>query len=328
MKPSVFLRGLWGDLPAAARIHIWHLQGKRSSWLVHRNTADMWEGQPDVYTAVGIAAKDHGRSQRCPAHLVAGIPGLWLDVDVNGGPNGKTQAAADKAQAMEIACAIAVPTVIVDSGYGLHAWYLLDTGPWFFRGDRQRAADLSERWHEAHRREAGKVGAGIDHAHDLARLLRLPGTINAKGDQRAPVEVLDHRGPRHQLARLEQLVESMPLGARAAISMTGVHLATVPAGGLDPGRLETLLEADDELADVFFGRTGLASMSERDLSLCTRLAPYMDNDDLARFVASHRLHHDPTDRKHLRLDYLRRTIRIARANVRREDEIGQLRLAA
>lgn len=321
MRPSAFLHGLWGDLPAGARIHIWELGSKRSSWLLSSGGADTWTGQPDVYTGVGIAAKDHGRRNRCPAHLVAGIAGLWLDLDVKPGSFDTID------QAASFAHTIAEPTILVDSGHGLHAWWLIDGGPWYFRGDRAAAATLAARWHVAH---AAKAEARrIDPTHDLARILRIPGTINAKDGERAPVTLLAHRGPRHAREYLEQLVESVTLPTLPAAVPQGVQatLTVPPTGGLHPDRLAALLESDPDLRDIFEHRTELGSMSEHDLSLCTRLAAHMDDDDLARLVASHRLLHDPTDRKHQRLGYLRRTIGIARAKTVREDLATQLEAA-
>ena len=65
-------------------------------------------------------------------------------------------------------------SVIIDSGY--HAYYLLEHPVSSSRpdSDRKRIQDIQRRW-------VGLVG-GDDGAKDLARVLRIPGTLNSKYD--------------------------------------------------------------------------------------------------------------------------------------------------
>lgn len=114
--------------------------------------------------------------------MTAGVrPGLDIDVkgtrDSNGKP--KTEGAESLDHAVEIAHLIAEPTLLGESGGGIHAWYLFDE-PWLFSSDAEResAQTLAHRWHEAHRQ---KSGVKLDATQDLARLLRVPGTLNGKG---------------------------------------------------------------------------------------------------------------------------------------------------
>jgi putative DNA primase/helicase len=127
--------------------------------------------------AVGFLAPGTGAHlgpyKRPSAQEVAGIFGTWLDLDVKP-PDGAPSIEA----ALEVAHAIADPTITALSGHGLHAWYLFDQ-PWLFADDDERrdAENLAWRWQERHREIAD---FHIDPTHDLARLLRVPGTVNTK----------------------------------------------------------------------------------------------------------------------------------------------------
>lgn len=75
------------------------------------------------------------------------------------------------------------PSALVDSGGGYHAYWLLDQ-PYLLASDadRRQAKDLQSRWVEF-------VG-GDKGAKDLARVLRVPGTLNRKYDPPRPVVLL------------------------------------------------------------------------------------------------------------------------------------------
>lgn len=76
------------------------------------------------------------------------------------------------------------PSVIVDSGGGWHCYWLLDE-PHILRdeADRKDAGELQSRF---------VLGIGGDGgAKDLARVLRLPGTLNAKYDPPRPVQIIE-----------------------------------------------------------------------------------------------------------------------------------------
>lgn len=75
------------------------------------------------------------------------------------------------------------PSVLIDSGGGLHAYWLLRE-PWLLESDDARhAAEVVEHlWVDT-------VGADPS-VHDLTRVLRIPGTLNFKYDPPRPVEYI------------------------------------------------------------------------------------------------------------------------------------------
>lgn len=75
------------------------------------------------------------------------------------------------------------PSVLVASGGGVHAYWLLDT-PWLITNDPRRVAakHVQAEW--------VKVVGGDNGAHDLCRVLRVPGSWNYKYTPRREVEWL------------------------------------------------------------------------------------------------------------------------------------------
>lgn len=76
------------------------------------------------------------------------------------------------------------PSVVVDSGGGIHGYWLL-RDPWLLETDDARlAAELVQRaWVQQ------VIGADAS-VHDLVRILRIPGTLNFKYDPPRPVQFL------------------------------------------------------------------------------------------------------------------------------------------
>lgn len=77
------------------------------------------------------------------------------------------------------------PSVVVDSGGGIHGYWLLDE-PWVLDSDDARqVAELVQRaWVQQ------AIGADPS-VHDLVRILRIPGTLNFKYDPPRPVQFLE-----------------------------------------------------------------------------------------------------------------------------------------
>jgi len=144
-------------------------------------TADVWHG-----VATRRARLPHGRGS---ANDCAHLPGLWLDVDIAGpGHKGGHTLPPDVDLARELIAAYPLePTVVVHSGGGLQAWWLFpeplpaaDAGPLLTRwGATWADIGRQQHWH-------------VDNVFDIARIMRLPGTINRKvpGDPR-PVVVIE-----------------------------------------------------------------------------------------------------------------------------------------
>jgi hypothetical protein len=221
-QAAAFLRARFAGTPADLYALVWTKKGKRSDWLTVGQLAEAENllspfcttGAGDVYAGVGLSLQDFGPTNRCAAEAVAGITGLWCDIDVCGPTHKATNLPATLEDAQELARSLGLPpTLEVFSGYGLQPYWEF-TSSWIFRddADRERAADLARRFQELLRENAKARGWTLDSTHDLARVLRLPGTFNCKGDEPVSVRVLDAGGPRYEVGDFLALLPPKGVG--------------------------------------------------------------------------------------------------------------------
>ena len=192
MTPFDFLNLLWQHKPVELYILLWSLQDKRSHWFQDvGKAAEFAEGAgriADVYTGVGLSGADHGPSRRCTSDQVSGIAGIGADLDLQSEAHNKPLPATIP-QALTILPALMPPSLVIDTGNGVHPWWLLKE-PQVFTSEEERkdAARLVARWHTMLGRNAAARGWSYDRLSDLARVLRIPGTLNHK-DPKHPKEV-------------------------------------------------------------------------------------------------------------------------------------------
>jgi hypothetical protein len=314
VNPTEFLVALWGERPPGV-ICLWRLRDKSSHWL--RNPAGasvIAAGEADMYTGVCLAGQFQDHASRMRLNGAVALAGLWLDIDVDGGPDGKTGGVPHKHNALGLVGKLLEPTLIVDSGYGIHAWYLFDE-PWRFATveERERAALASVQFYELHRRILRGYGWGLDHTHDLTRLLRLPGTVNAKGGLSRPVAMVLGDGPRVARERILDLCDTAGrfTTGYAAVPLPGLGVHASAASAADHELLEAIREADASLAATLdhVGHPGW-SQSEWDLSLASLLwaAGWSEQRVADAIVAHRRAWKGAGDPKALRVGYLERTI--------------------
>lgn len=138
----------------------------------------------NIYFGVGLLeGRPRDRSSRGTEGEVVSIPGLWLDVDVAGDGHKASNLPPTFEEALDLIHEFPFPpTLIVYSGGGLHAYWLFHE-PWRFDEDeRERLwmAKLSEKFQRHFQAIANFHGWHVDPTYDLARIMRLPGTVNQK----------------------------------------------------------------------------------------------------------------------------------------------------
>lgn len=181
-----FFERLYKNKPNDLYILIWELPGRKSVWhtdlaraTTYAETLGIWH---NVYFGVGLSSRDYGPDHRVIATDIAGIPGLWVDIDVAGPAHTKPNLPPTREDALSLLTDLPLmPNMIVDSGSGFHAYWVF-AEPWIFEDEDEQmaAATLVRRWQGTIRTAAQRKGWIIDATHDLPRVLRVPGTSNLK----------------------------------------------------------------------------------------------------------------------------------------------------
>jgi len=323
-----FLHAVFGGKADEQRVVLWQLDGRRSSSFTDLDEAAAWvAGRRDTYVHVGLVLSDPQPHERPSASDIGALVGLWADLDVADPVHKKRGLPPDEATALGLAEATGLlPSVVVRSGHGLQCWWLfpepLELGSELERRD---AAMLARAWDISLRERASRAGFTLDAVGDLARLLRVPGTLNAKAEP-TPVTLLRVE-PERRISRDEAeaaLTDGAWQQAEREIAGRGGHYA--PSEGdlaLNPGaeppwdKLDALRDAEPEFDRSWRRkRKDLASPSEYDLSLAryAAMAGWSRQEIANLIIASRRKHGD--DLK-LRQDYYGHTIDKATAD--RED---------
>ena len=324
-----FLMLLWQHKPDSHFILIWTLQDKRSHWYQEIALAAQFIAQAkgvDVYVGVGLACHDYGPSHRCMSDEIAGLTGFWADLDLRSDAHNKKTLPATISDALSIIPESMPPTIVVSTGNGAHAWWLFKE-PLMFESEqeRQAAASLITRWQTLLRLRAAQRGWAFDRLSDLARILRIPGTINAK-DPNNPKEVTVHSTTdyRYNLGDFEKFLDDTSIPTpeaeeadandwieQFAENPLDINFDTrIPDDSIerwmaqDTRFKKTWLRQRDDLKDT--------SQSGYDLALADfGVAAGLSEQQIVDLIITHRAKHGQPQRK--RADYFKRTIAKAKA---------------
>ena len=320
MDAGQFLRELWGD-PPPGQVLVWMLPQKRSTWYFKLDgVAAQLEGYADrdIYTGVGIAAPDAKLTSktRVTSANVAGIPGLWADIDVAGPVHKKPNLPPTIEAAKEVLERLPfAPTILVHSGHGLQAWWLFEE-PWIFQGEEERyqAQALARWWHGQLATLFDEREWTLDATHDLARVMRLPGTYNNKAE-RVPVTVLSSDGPR---VSVQELLDLVPMTEEKVVEQICMPVVgeIILSPDADPPvlKLLSLMENDQKFKRSWEHRRPdfhdqSASIYDQSLASLAVGAGWTDQE-VGNLIIAHRRKYGE-DLK-LREDYYHRTIRTAK----------------
>jgi len=125
-----------------------------------------------------------GPGSRGSAADVSRVPALWCDLDVKAGGLKSLEQCGAVLSVISAMLGNRQPVAIVRTGHGEHAYWLLDGGE-----DVYRARGLVRRFGRLVQAVAAQFGGQADNVYDLARIMRLPGTLNMK-DPANPLPVI------------------------------------------------------------------------------------------------------------------------------------------
>ncbi len=175
-----------GDPPPPGVVLVWTLPASRSHWYSHFDgiNQEMKDHTlEDVYTGVGIANRNGNRftsQKRLTEEEVGGLAGMWADIDWEHPVHRKPNLPQTPDQALEtLEEALLKPTLLVDSGHGIQAWWLFEK-PWLFHSleEHELGRRAAQWWHQHIKGLYTDRGRTTDSVFNLDRIIRLPGTWN------------------------------------------------------------------------------------------------------------------------------------------------------
>ena len=142
----------------------------------------------DVYIGVNLGDEPATHKTRYKEEQITLQTATISDIDIEGGHVNK----ADKVYPPTFDTARAFlpfkPTLLVDSGFGLHAYCLYQDPIAITADNREDCIKRNKNFISVIRSRAGVFGGAVDGVHDLPRILRVPGTFNYKcGRDNAPL---------------------------------------------------------------------------------------------------------------------------------------------
>ncbi len=257
-----------------------------------------------------------GRGNSAGAYV---MPGVWADIDFAGksNPEAKRSKRYPPREVVEdVLSRMPTTTFLVSTGGGLHGYWLFDEPLLIVNEEiRFRAKHLVQAWQGMLRAAFLKAGGfALDSTHDLARLLRIPGSIHAKYPDRR-VHVEQFSGERYSLKAIEERVSPEPSATNNVAKRTSRAKAEVAAARplasetSEPpaAKLENLLEVNLDCRRLYKERhkdDGDISPSGYDMSLALFFvnAGWTDDEVAAGLVSFARLHHPDHLAKLLRVD--------------------------
>lgn len=184
-------------------------------------------GENGIYSRVTtLARKPEKKGSRGEVALSSHFLGLWTDIDfgtVGHAAGEKLPPNAEAAEEVYENSGLPPASITVHSGGGLyHIVKLAEPLDITDAETRMRVNALSRRWQQrvqaASKCMGYSYGTGVS---DLARVLRIPGTVNAKDWSNRRLATARSNGARYTLAELEDACPPPPRPRRPAAQLTG-----------------------------------------------------------------------------------------------------------
>jgi len=211
MNAHAFLELLYGHSPGGY-LTVFTLPDSRTAYFPVSNLkaaadyAERCRDALDVYFGVGLRGEK--KAGRGGSGDVTVLPGFWHDVDIFGPAHKETALPRGKEEAMAFVNALPhKPSLTVFSGNGLHCYWLFSELLAVTVENRDRVAAALRGWQKHINDTARERGWKLDNTSDLARVLRVPNTVNHKPEcGNAVVTVIEQNDIWFSLADFEMYI--------------------------------------------------------------------------------------------------------------------------
>lgn len=156
----------------------------------------------NTFFGVGLRKKVLPNNLRGSENDILAITTLYADIDIKGEAHAQTELPSSVDESIKFLNLLPLkPSIIVNSGNGIHAYWLLDK-PFKIENakDREFIAEIFRGWSNCVNSKARDHGWKLDNVSDLARILRVPGSINHKLKNGSICRVIAGDRVRHSLS--------------------------------------------------------------------------------------------------------------------------------
>jgi hypothetical protein len=229
------------------------------------------ENKNDWYFGLAMSCFPVKMHERLKSNNVDAISALWLDIDFASPYRGKQNLPPDYESIRPAIESMPLPTWEINSGYGLHLYWVLDT-PFKCKSksDSDTLVLTVKRWNAAFKQKIKALGYELDST-SAAQVLRVPGSVNTKNpNDHKLVEVESYEPDNtHDFDDLFDLASvvagNVDLDTQEDLSVKNFVLNH--NAGLSADELEVLFDSEKKLKNIWTGKTKYPSQSERDMAI-------------------------------------------------------------
>jgi hypothetical protein len=280
-------------------------------------TVDTIQSDKDVYVGVGLCDPANVGGKRPRSADIIAVPGLWADIDVvsEGKKGDGLPDSREVAVDLIVRSGIPAPSLLVNSGHGLQGWWLFKEPLWL-PDEASRAK--TERMVAGFQSVLRSVIGSLDSTHDLARILRVPGSTNHKNNEHCPVDQYSECDIRYSPDDFDAFLSDDGAITQPSVDTSGVKITFDPSIEFPARKISAMVANNDTFAATWGEKRDKAwTPSEYDQSIATYCAKAgFSDDEIVATIGYHRqMHgHDPKFRE----DYLKRTIAKGRKFAQKE----------
>lgn len=180
----------------------------------------------NVFVGVGLRKSILKNNLRGGENDISCVTTLYADIDIKSDAHAQKDLPKTLDEAIGFLNSLSFkPSIIVNSGNGIHGYWLLDT-PYKITDSESKnhIVTLFKDFGKYINSEAKKLGYKIDNVSDLARILRLPGTLNHKLKNKTKCEVIFSRENRYKIDDFFKIIDSSPVSTAEHITRGGSPL--------------------------------------------------------------------------------------------------------
>lgn len=151
--------------------------------------------------------KENGRGE---IRDISCVPAIWADIDIKG-PAHKLEKLPENVEIVNnlLKEFNLPPTIRVNTGHGLQVYWQFDQPVMVNDSNREAIIEMYKNFHHVFSDLFNKYNYKLDNVSDLARVLRIPNTVNHKdSNNKVNAELIEYKEQRYSLQELQEFINT------------------------------------------------------------------------------------------------------------------------